>query len=217
MPVETEYFHCVQAALDDDGLHYQVLDTAGQTREWLSWPPVLPPTERWHHLPHGECAAPPFAAAPTDRPTTELIAWRFRGTCPPAGDGDAQTLLAGWEPGPGLSALWIGLLGREGRLGVLLSPAAGRSPHLWHGPALAPGEAFDIQVAIHTGMGPGGILWRRGQAAPWSSLIASSSWGAERLTWPRRWAVGHEQRGPADRPFRGGELSAAWASHAHQL
>ena len=38
MPKETEYLHCVQAALDTTGLRYQVLDTAGQVREWLSWP-----------------------------------------------------------------------------------------------------------------------------------------------------------------------------------
>ena len=38
MPPDDEYLHIVQAALDDKGLRYQVLDRAGQVREWLAWP-----------------------------------------------------------------------------------------------------------------------------------------------------------------------------------
>ncbi|HEY8599669.1 MAG TPA: metallophosphoesterase [Thermomicrobiales bacterium] len=217
MPKETEYLHCVQAALDATGLRYQVLDTNGQVREWLSWPLALPPAETWQALPHGEQPAPAFAAVPTDRPTADLIAWQFRGDCTMESAGDAQTLLAGWEPGPGLSPLWIGLLGREQRLGILLSPQAGRSPHLWHGPTFAPGESFTVQVAIHTGMGPGGLLWRRDDNAPWSSLTAAASWGAERLTWPTRWSVGHEREEPTEQPFRGSGLQVAWWSGQVQL
>ena len=210
MPQEAEYLHCVQATLDTTGLRYQVLDTAGHVREWLSWPLTLPPAATWQSLPQGAHPAPAFADPPIDQPTARLIAWRFRGECPAISAGDAQTLLAGWDPGPGLSPLWIGLLGREQRLGALLSPQAGRSPHLWYGPTFAPGEPFTIQVAIHTGMGPGGILWRRDDNAPWSSLTAAASRGAERLTWPTRWSVGHDREEPTDRPFRGSGLQAAW-------
>jgi hypothetical protein len=215
MPEETEYLHCVQAALDGRGLRYQVLDTAGQVREWLAWPPILPPSATWSPLVPGEQPAPLLGAADADPPDAHLIAWRFDGVCPPAGDGDAQTLCCGWSPGPGLAYPWIGLLGREQRLGVLISFAPGRSPHLWYGPALAPGQPFDVQVAIHTGMGPGGLLWRQGDDAPWSSLTGASSRGAEGLSWPAHWAVGHDRRGPADRPFRGQTLHAAW--HATTL
>ncbi|MGA7673020.1 MAG: metallophosphoesterase, partial [Nitrolancea sp.] len=38
MPEEFEYLHCVQLALDEAGLRYQVLDNHGQLREWLMWP-----------------------------------------------------------------------------------------------------------------------------------------------------------------------------------
>lgn len=215
MPEGQEYLHSVQLAVDSAGLRYQVLDTAGQIREWLSWPPSLPPADGWRALPAGEQAAPLPAAPADDATAARLVAWRFRGTCPPAGAGDSQTLLCGWNDDGGLAYPWIGLLGAEQRLGVLLGFAPGRSPYLWHGPTLAPGEPFDVQVAIHTGMGPGGILWRSGDGAPWSSLDCASPRGGEALPWPARWAVGHERRGPGDRPFRGTGLRATW--HATDL
>lgn len=218
MPQETEYLHCVQVALDATGLRYQVLDTAGAIREWLTWPLTPPPASGWQPLMRGEVPAPVLPGAPTPGSTTHFIAWRFTGF---AGDatagGEAQTLLAGWNNGPGLATIWIGLLGLEGRLGISLSPAPGRSPHLWHGPTVAPGTAFDFQVAIHTGMGPGGLLWRSDDEAPWSSLVNASSWGAERLTWPTRWAIGHDRRSRTERPFRGTGLEAWWWSGALRL
>lgn len=217
MPPESEYFHCVQAALDEAALRYQVLDVAGRVREWLSWPLAPLSKTAWLPLPPGESAAPPLAAPAAGEQAAILLAWHFRGRCAPAGQGEAQTLLAGWNAGAGLATLWVGLLGPEQRLGVLLSPAAGRSPHLWHGPPLAAGEPLDIQIAVHTGMGPGGLLWRRGDDRPWSSLVAASSWGAERLKWPGRWSVGHERRGPHDRPFRGADLRASWTVREERL
>jgi len=217
MPGGSEYHHCVQMALDAGGLRYQVLDTAGQIREWLAWPLELPSLTTWPSLSPGDHPAPVSDDGGKDTTRARLIAWRFSGICPPARDGEAQTLLSDWNPGPALAPLWIGLMGREQRLGVLLSPAPGRSPHLWHGPTLPPGEPFTFQLAIHTGMGPGGLLWRRDDAAAWSSLAAASPWGAERLIWPERWSVGQGQRGPDDRPFRGLDLRASWYAQALEL
>jgi hypothetical protein len=215
MPEGTEYHHCVQVALDHGGLRYQVLDTTGQVREWLSWPVSLPPVEDWPPLKEGD-----LPAAWNDNGEdmqAVLIAWQFAGVCAAETGGEAQTLLCGWDPGPSLAPLWIGLLGEEQRLGVLLSPAPGRSPHLWHGPTLPAGEPFSLQVAIHTGMGPGGVLWRRDDGAAWSSLRAASPWGAERLDWPGRWSVGHGQRGSEDRPFRGPGLRVARRAQVQAL
>jgi hypothetical protein len=42
MPEGVEYLHCVQAALDDHGLRYQVLDTGARVSAWSG---------RWHHCP----------------------------------------------------------------------------------------------------------------------------------------------------------------------
>ncbi len=53
MPEGVEYLHGIQAALDEDGLRYQVLDTEGIARERLQWPPVLAREDQWHDLAHG--------------------------------------------------------------------------------------------------------------------------------------------------------------------
>jgi hypothetical protein len=205
MPEETEYLHCVQLALDAQGLRYQVLDTAGDVRERLSWPLVLPASATWTPLQPGTVAAP-IAGHGADR----LVAWRFDGIAAGGADGTPQALLSGWEPGPALASLWIGLTGPENRLTVLLAPQPGRSPHRWHGPVLESGRPFSLQVAVHTGMGPGGLLWRWQDDAPWSSLQGASPWGAERLVWPSHWSIGHAKRGPDDHPFRGWHLQTTW-------
>jgi hypothetical protein len=217
MPQGIEYHHCLQAALDIGGLRYQVLDTTGRVCEWLSWPLKLPPSKIWTHLPPGDHPTPDESDRGEDSTRTRLAAWCFSGICSLAVDGEAQTLLSGWSPGQGLAPLWIGLLGREHRLSVLLSPAPGKSPHLWHGPTLPSNEPFTIQLAIHTGMGPGGLLWRMDDAASWSSLTAASPWGAERLPSLARWSIGHGQGGPQDRPFRGLNLETGWYSQALEL
>jgi hypothetical protein len=205
MPEEIEYLHCVQMALDAQGLRYQVLDTAGQVREWLSWPPAVPASATWTPLPFGT------VSAPTDTNSAHrLVAWQFTAIPPRGADGTPQTLLSGWDPGNALAPLWIGLTRPENRLTVLLSPQPGRSPHQWFGPALEPGSPFALQLAIHTGMGPGGLLWRWNDDSPWSSLEGASPWGAERLVWPSTWSIGHGKRGPDDRPFRGQNLHTTW-------
>ena len=97
---------------------------------------------------------------------------------------------------------------------MLLSPEPGRSPHLWLGPTLPPDQEFDIQVALHTGMGPGGILWRWDDRAPWSSLHGAAAWGADRLAWPETWVIGHGQTGAESAPFRGTTLTVTGCIHA---
>jgi hypothetical protein len=106
-----------------------------------------------------------------------------------------------------LPTLWIGLTGISQRFTAILGSQPGRSPHTWLGSSLGIGKPFDLQFAIHAGMGPGGLLWRKNDTSPWSSLRSPSSWGAERLTWPPRWSVGSGKGGVVDRPFRGQGLS----------
>jgi hypothetical protein len=132
----------------------------------------------------------------------EGVALRIGGR---AGEGvaAAQTLVAGYAPGV-LGSVWIGLAGPDQRLMVVVGPEPGRSPHVWHGPAMVPGTAFALQMLLHAGLGPGGVMLR--QDGLWSSLAAASPWGLERLDWPPLWAVGHGQDGPGDRAFLGAEL-----------
>jgi hypothetical protein len=239
MPGGIEYLHCVQAALDPQGLRYQVLDTAGRVREWLEWPLVLPPSDGWVELAEGESGAlvresgaardaqlvqsvlPTQPPAPPPKPvpacTSQLVALRFTGVTTAAHGGEPQTLFCAWDPGPHLEPLWIGLTGPEQQLKVLMMRAPGESPHHWHGPALPPGRPFSVQLAIHTGMGPGGLLWRWDDAAPWSSMTAASPWGAERLRWPSRWSIGQGAGGEGDRPFRGRELRVRGRTQALRL
>jgi hypothetical protein len=217
MPAEHEYLHCVQGALDERGLRYQVLDSTGALREWLEWPMRLRASAEWSPLALGECAAPVSVVERRETGAARVVAWQFSGISAESRDGTPQTLLTACDAGPALAPVWVGLSGEEQRLGVLLGPVPGCSPHLWHGPLLPPGENFSLQLAIHTGMGPGGILWRRDDASPWSSLTAASPWGAERLTWPRHWLVGYGQRGSADRPFRGSGLRVKWHSQVTEI
>ncbi|WP_439580097.1 metallophosphoesterase family protein [Elioraea sp.] len=197
MPEGVEYLHLVQAALDDQGLRYQVIDSDGQVRETLTWPVALPAADRWTRLAPGD--QPALAAGPASAERT--LALRFSGIAAPERTAAPQTLFAAREPSA-LPALWIGLRGATQRLTVFMRPEPGRSPHLWLGPTVVPGQHFDIEMLVHAGMGPGGVLWRDAARGVWSSLAGASAWGAERLPWPPRWIVGHGGD-PQDEPFAG--------------
>jgi hypothetical protein len=158
----------------------------------------------WRALPAGVSAAL-LAGGPYD---DRILGLRFSGRAAVAGDGSAQTLLSAFRPDLQMP-LWIGLRGIDQRLTVIVGPEARRSPHYWYGPAVTAGAPFDLQLVIHTGMGPGGFLYRGAGKASWSSLDAASAWGAERLVWPERWSVGHAARGLVDQPFRGSNLTAS--------
>jgi hypothetical protein len=206
MPEDIEYLHCVQAALDQHGLRYQVLDTAGLVREQLAWPLDIAPHPSWRALPPGVIDAPITGRLDA----THSVALRFTGQMAAEPASAAQTLLSAFDPSA-LASLWIGLRGQDQRLTVTMAPMPRRSPHYWLGPTFAPGEPFDFQLLIHGGMGPGGIICRTTPDAAWSSLASASPWGAERLTWPARWCVGHSQAGAHDRPFKGSHLTVAMA------
>ena len=201
MPEGVEYLHAVQAALDGDGLRFQVLDTEGNVRERLSWPLSLPPSAQWKALPHN-------SSTPLFGPEDSLVACRVAGGAP-ATTGAAQTLISSATAADRLDPLWIGLTGPTNRLTVIIGAVPGRSPHSWFGPPLHGQTDFDLQLALHKDMGPGGILWRHGDASPWNSLDGASAWGPERLDWPSRWMVGHGVGGPDDRPFRGSGLEVS--------
>jgi hypothetical protein len=201
MPEGIEYLHAVQAALDCDGLRYQVLDVDGRVREHLSWPIPLPAAERWRVLPSGESGAP-FIRGPG---TEGIVALRCSGQTAPSGTSAAQTLLSVFRPSVP-APLWIGFRGPLQRLTVIMNPEARRSPHYWIGPSVPPDAPFSFELLLHAGMGPGGVMCRSGSEQGWSSLKAASPWGAERLSWPERWSVGHGQSGNSDRAFMGMDL-----------
>ena len=194
MPEEVEYLHVIQAALDDQGLRYQVLDRAGAVREWLSWPVPLPPSARWAQFdPQSARTLPADCLQHINR--ANLIVWEIAAQLPPVADRRPYTLLCAPAEDGALPPLWLGVSGVEPQLTLLLSPGANRSPHRWQGPILPTRQPFRIQFAIHSGMGPGGLWWRWRDEDPWSSMIGASPWGAERLPWPPDWTPRDDEDG----------------------
>ncbi|GKQ54237.1 metallophosphoesterase [Bradyrhizobium sp. Ce-3] len=203
MPEGVEYLHCVQAALDQRGLRYQVLDTEGAVRERLAWP--LPPLDQaaWAKLPRGISSAP---LSGTLAPAT-VIALKLSGRTA-AGVAAPQTLLC--TPAPGMIApLWLGLRGPNQTLTLILGRERGRSPHYWIGPDLGAGSDFDLDIALYPDMGPGGLLWRYRGDVSWTSCTAISATGLERFAWPVTWSVGCGEGGPDDRQYAGPRLEVS--------
>jgi hypothetical protein len=202
MPEGVEYLHCVQAALDEKGLRYQVLDTCGAVRERMEWPLPDPDPARWRELPLGDVEAP-FSGCVQSGDAIEL---RLAGQSAATDVASAQTIFTAFTPGS-IAPFWLGLRGPKQTLTAIVGREPGRSPSYWLGPDLPAGDGFDIHVAIYPDMGPGGLLYRHHDSPRWSSFNSATARGLEQLSWPRHWAVGHGQGGREDRAFRGAALS----------
>jgi hypothetical protein len=187
MPDGVEYLHALQVALDEDGMCYQALDADGKVREWLTWDWKIPDSSTWQSF---DDIAPEALLSDCLRQVenVELIIWEITGQLR-SDDYSPTTLLCMNHESGALPVLWVGVAGRDHHLVVSLSTGPNRSPHSWYGPSLSTESSFTIQFAIHSGMGPGGLLWRWQADAPWSTLIGSSAWGVERLTWSYDWTT----------------------------
>ena len=204
MPEDIEYLHCVQAALDENGLRYQVIDDSGNVRERLHWPLRLPPSDTWRPIDEGQSQTRLKGLQDAASKTPAICAFRISGRTSRR-TGYPQTFVSAFDAKTGAEPFWLGVTGKSQRLTAIIQPSRINSPHLWFGPELGPARDFDIQIVFHGGMGPGGLLWREGDDAPWSSLEHRSPWGMEKIDWPGVWRTGH---GPApdDRPFSGSGL-----------
>jgi Calcineurin-like phosphoesterase len=202
MPEGIEYLHCVQMALDAEGLRYQVLDVDGGVRETLSWPISHPRQDKVVPLLHGKNRAP----CQFPRGDEQCIHLRFSGHAAATNVSGIQTLLSTRGAG-GMPPLWIGMRGKEQRLTVIVNRELGRSPHYWNGPKVEPGQSFDIHLMLHAGMGPGGIMYKTADHL-WSSMPSASPSGLERLGPWEEWFIGHGGGGRSDRPFQGVGLTA---------
>ena len=154
MPEGVEYLHCVQAALDEQGLRYQVLDTDGAVRERMEWPLPDPDPARWRQLPSGQTEA--FGSPLQSGFRVEL---RLAGQSAATGVASAQTIFTAFAPGS-IAPFWLGFRGPKQTLTIIVGRDPGRSPSYWFGPDLPAGEGFDIRVTIYPDMGPGGPLDR---------------------------------------------------------
>jgi hypothetical protein len=205
MPESVEYLHCVQAALDADGLRYQVLDTEGVVRERLTWPLPSFIDDEWISLPRGPGPAL-FSGLPEPG---SVVGLQLAGHTADA-VAAPQTLLCMPVPG-NIEPLWLGLRGPRQTLTLILGREAGRSPNYWIGPDLLTGNDFTLEVSLCPDMGAGGVLWRQLGTKPWTSFYATSATGLERFSWPAGWSVGQGQGGAGDRPYAGSQLHVAAA------
>ena len=211
-PPSVEYQHLVQACVDEHGLHCQTIDVEGRRREWIRWPFEVPPVKSWTPL-EGPDVTLPMPDGWEDRTATcQILLMRFRGVCPAPWPGDPQTLLLGYSGGNFGSPRNVRFT-LEGARPTLNVGLVVEHPYAqkWTGPVLSPGAPFDVQVAIHPGMGPGGIMWRRDEQSAWSSMVSESPRGAERNGWTIQWKLGHDVCGPQDKPFTGEGLRVTWS------
>jgi hypothetical protein len=193
LPEGIEYLHAVQMAIDPEHLRYQVVDDTGELREWLTWPlpePFDPVTDLADLTLANSGEANEVAMLQVSAMAAE------RG-------GAAQTLVSAWTDEDALANLWIGLVGPEQQLVAQLAPERNRSPHSWAGPAMAPGQPFALDLMLHSGLGPGGMLWRVTGNDAWTSLTGASAWGLERLPRLRHWSTGNTKGNADDRAFGG--------------
>ena len=152
-------------------------------------PGQLPPASDWAEFTPGAARSLP-ADCLQNTETASLVVWEISARLAPDTDAQPQTLLCAEAEGGALPWLWLGVSGVDRRLTALLSPQVNRSPHRWLGPALPRDRGFSIQFAVHSGLGPGGLLWRWNDRDDWSSMIGASAWGIERLPWSSSWRVG---------------------------
>ncbi len=203
MPDGVEYLHCIQAALDRDGLRYQVLDTNGVGRERLRWPPAFADdTTAWQRVAGGRSDA--LLTGPIDAGV--VVEFRISGRTAAQAWAPEQTLFSAHSPDM-IAPIWLGLRGAAQTLTLIVGRHPGRSPSYWLGPDLPVDRDFDIRVAFYPDMGPGGVLYQNHGEAAWTSFAAATATGIEGIHWPRSWSVGHGQHGPQDRCFKGTALS----------
>lgn len=213
MPEGIEYLHALQVALDDDGFRYQVLDTEGVVREWLTWGWNIPSSESWQSFDSTRAKTLPSNCL-QQVDSAHLIIWELSGQLDSTNDYRRQTLLSAKGGNGALPNLWLGIGGQDNHLMLSVSPQPNRSPHGWYGAAIPRDKPFSIQFAIHSGMGPGGFLWRWDDTHAWSTLTGTSAWGAERLIWSHDWLTGDDDK---SQPFRGQDLTITWHHQAYSL
>lgn len=201
MPEGVEYLHLLQAALDDNHFRYQVLDTEGKVREALTWPPIEQLSAKWSAISGGISNAPFFGK----QDGNSFVEFRIKGTTAPKASPPEQTFLSVFSEGT-IAPIWLGLRGPRQTMTLIIGKKPGRSPGYWLGPDLLPNQSFDIHVAFHPAMGPGGMLYRQHDETAWTSMTCASSTGVEDLSWPSKWSVGYGQDGVNDRAFKGESL-----------
>ncbi len=215
MPRPPEYLHFVQVAVDDRGLALQTRDPAGALRDWLAWPPQEgnPGGRLTEPLTGHSVAVPPPAAWEAPVGTSHLLVWQFSGWLSLPHVAARILLRATTDDGTQgfIIAMEHGAVVVHQFRTVDHGAGAAESTATWFGPAIGNTANVGIDIAIHTGMGPGGVLWRSSPHCRWSSMRSSSAIGFESFPWCGRWQIG-SKGAPAD-----GSHVVAWRAALQRL
>lgn len=171
MPGMTEYLHAAQVAIDKQGLRYQVLDTAGEIKESLSWPFPSSDPESWKQA---------RELSLSTKEANHILLLQLKGRyIRPAPYQHSMELLTSED-----GRFWLGIDFRSERL-MLRLYLRDIGEQYWTGPAIDYAGPISLQLAFHPGMGPGGMLYRQDRQAHWSSMLSSSASGLETYEWPK--------------------------------
>lgn len=186
MPGTVEDAHLVLLDLRDDRFAVRKLDIHGRLDEGLDWP--LPPGGPVV-LEATLTSAPEQLTAPDswgrDAATAFWLTWRIVGSLKPR-QGPAPLVYA-WREDEAGAILRIDI-GADGRPALRLIPLPAEGSRDWVAPFAVAGQ-FEIEVAIHTGGGPGGVM-ARPAGGRWQSMASGSARGAEGMDWPPLWIAG---------------------------
>lgn len=196
MPCPPEYLHFVDIAADACGVRLRTRDAAGQVREWLAWPPnETVRTDGRGADPDAtvELAQPELWQS--DQRRAHLLSWCFSAANGRATRAPAPFTLLHAHSADARHAIELGA-DEVGRIILRRHETVGdaRATAEWRGPVISP-TAIDLEIGIHTGMGPGGMLWRPVEpGGPWTSMTTSTATGLEGFPWCGRWRIGPHAR-----------------------
>ena len=189
MPEGIEYLHFVIAQINNTGFSFQVIDIDGNLREQLSWPLKNNNLQYPISLKIGNNKIP-FEKWNDD--TKSYIKFQITGKID--ANSSKQTILySSNNPEEDMPQIWIGLTGIEKRLTILINPTQGRSPRHWYGPILKDKHKVDLDLILHKGMGPCGILWKMTEEENWSSCLNANVRGLENLPWIENWHIENKE------------------------
>jgi hypothetical protein len=188
MQEPVEYNHFTDIILNEKGLKWRTIDKKGSVREWLSWPLKLPDLSGWTKIDAKATNLPkPDEIKSASTSTAQLIGFHLQGDDLRKTD-ELQTLLCGWKTFDGNGHFRIAV--DNGKLLVSIGNLANQ----WYGPPVETGS-FNFQLVIHTGMGPGGVLFRASPTASWQSFTTETVTGMEHMNFPERWVLGCDRQG----------------------
>jgi Calcineurin-like phosphoesterase len=205
-PPDSEYQHVAVVTLRKGAIQVEAWDNTGNISEWFVWPGET--VQQWTEFePKRIDTDLKVLREPSpkyDPVARRTLSFRLNGLWRRPDREPEVTFVSGHVVWQATETIWIGLSGEPARLQVRLQPRHYFWQQTWTGPIVRPGERFDFEIRLDSGMGPGGILWRTASpGAAWNSFESACSSGINELRWPEVWQKGVGMLGDDDRVFQG--------------